>query len=164
MKYPTRLSDAIHILLYIAVNQGEDLSSAAIATSVSTHPSYIRQLMSAMRNAGLLVCSRGQASPKLSRSIDEITVLDVYRAVEGDKPLLHQDTHTNPDCGVGVCIQNAVRSCFDDVQHAAEQAMAAITLHGVMERFHCEGECRCDPQHCPCQGRCGSPSCGACQQ
>lgn len=160
MKYPTRVSDAIHILLYIHVNLDGDLSSAAIAESVSTHPSYVRQLMSALRKAGLLDCSRGQARPMLTRPVGDITLLDVYRAVEGDKPLLHQDTHTNPDCGVGVCIQNAVRSCYDEIQRAAERAMAAISLANVMERFRCDGECHCDPKRCPCGGRCGSPTCG----
>lgn len=33
---------------------------------------------------------------------ESLTLLDVYRDIEGDKPILHQDTHTNPDCGVGV--------------------------------------------------------------
>ena len=31
---------------------------------------------------------------------DEITMLDIYRAVEGEKPLLHLDIDTNPECGV----------------------------------------------------------------
>ena len=33
---------------------------------------------------------------------------DIYRAVEGDKPLLHLDTDTNPDCGIGINIQFAL--------------------------------------------------------
>lgn len=160
MGYPTRLSDAIHILLYIHVDPSDDLSSAAIADSVRTHPSYVRQLMSALRKAGLLDCARGQATPSLARPVERISLLDVYRAVEGDKPLLHQDTDTNPDCGVGVCVRNAVRDCFDEIQRTAEHAMDAISLAEVMRRFRCDGECRCDPERCPCAGRCGSPHCG----
>lgn len=161
MAYPTRLSDAIHILLYVHVNAGDDLSSAAIADSVSTHPSYVRQLMSALRKGGLLDCSRGQATPTLTRSVGGISLLDVYRAVEGGRPLLHRDADTNPECSMGMCIQTAVRSCFDEIQEAAERAMASISLEDVMARFRCEGECHCDPRRCPCGGRCGSPTCGA---
>ena len=160
MRYSTRLSDAIHVLLFIAVNPGGDTSSAAIATSVSTHPSHVRQLMSALRRGGLLTCTRGQAAPRLTRALADVSLLDVYRAVQGDAPLLREDTHTNPECGVGVCIQHAVRDCFDEVQHAAEQAMATISLADVMERFRCDGDCRCDPARCPCGGKCGSPACG----
>ena len=160
MRYPTRLSDAIHILLYIYVNPRDDLSSAAIAESVCTHPSYVRQLMSALRKAGVLDCSQGRALPALTRPVEQISLLDVYRAVEGNKPLLHQDTNTNPDCGVGVCVRNAVRNCYDEIQNVAEQAMQALTLQDVINRFRCDGNCHCDPSRCPCAGRCGSPTCG----
>ena len=47
----------------------------------------------------------GHARPSLSKPADQITLLDIYKAVEGEKPLLHLDTHTNPDCGVGINIQ-----------------------------------------------------------
>ncbi|MBM6699135.1 Rrf2 family transcriptional regulator [Bifidobacterium pullorum subsp. saeculare] len=160
MRCSTRLSDAIHVLLFIAVDPGGDLSSAAIAASVSTHPSYVRQLMSALRRGGLLACTRGQAAPRLTRPLDRISLLDVYRAVQGQTPLLHEDTQINPECGVGMCIQHAVGDCFAEVQQAAEGAMASLSLSDVMDRFRCDGDCRCDPAVCPCRGRCGSPACG----
>ena len=96
MKYSTRLSDAVHIAAFIHLNPTQDLSSGAIAHSIQTNPSYVRQLMSALKRAGLLHGTRGQAAPSLSRAPSAITLLDIYRAVEGDKPLLHLDTHTNP--------------------------------------------------------------------
>ena len=42
-----------------------------------------------------------------------ITLLDIYKAVEGDKSLLHLDTHTNPECGVGIYIQLSLQDYFD---------------------------------------------------
>ena len=33
----------------------------------------------------------GHARPSLSKPADQITLLDIYKAVEGDKPLLHLD-------------------------------------------------------------------------
>ena len=50
-------------------------------------------------------------------------MLDIYRAVEGDKPLLHLDIHTNPECGVGVNIQLATGDFYREVQEAAEKKM-----------------------------------------
>ena len=49
MKYPTRLSDAVHILTFIALNPDCDLTSNKLAESVQTNPAYVRQLMSALR-------------------------------------------------------------------------------------------------------------------
>lgn len=135
MKYSTKLSDAMHILAFLALYPGEDLSSDAIARSIHTNPSYVRQLMSALRKGGLLTNVKGHPRPALTKAPSQVTLLDVYRAMEGDKPLLHQDIHTNPDCGVGVNIQLALRDCYDLVQKKSEEAMQSITLQEILERY-----------------------------
>lgn len=135
MKYPTKLSDAVHILAFLALHPGSDLTSDKIAASIHTNPAYVRQLMSALRKGGLLTSVKGHPRPSLTRTPRQITLLDAYRAVEGDKPLLHQDTHTNPACGVGVNIQLALRDCYDLVQQKAEEAMQGITLQEILERY-----------------------------
>ena len=135
MKYPTRLSDAVHILAFVALHPDCDLTSTKLAESVQTNPAYVRQLMSALRKGGLLVSVKGHPRPALAREPEKITLLDAYRAVEGDKPLLHQDTHTNPACGVGVNIQLVLRDCYDLVQAKAEDAMRSITLQEVLDRY-----------------------------
>lgn len=131
MKYSTRLSDAVHIAAFIHLNPTQDLSSGAIAHSIQTNPSYVRQLMSALKRAGLLHGTRGQAAPSLSRAPSAITLLDIYRAVEGDKPLLHLDTHTNPECGVGMCIQRTLQTYFDRIQARSEEEMGRISLRDI---------------------------------
>ena len=135
MKYPTRLSDAVHILTFIALNPDCDLTSNKLAESVQTNPAYVRQLMSALRKGGLLVSVKGHPRPALAREPEKITLLDAYRAVEGNKPLLHQDIHTNPACGVGVNIQLVLRDCYDLVQARAEEAMRSITLQEILDHY-----------------------------
>ena len=135
MKYPTKLSDAVHILAFIALHPNCDLTSEKIAESIQTNPGYVRQLMSALRRGGLLHSVKGHPRPRLAKTPCQITLLDVYHAVEGDKPLLHQDTHTNPQCGVGVNIQLVLRDCYDLVQQQAEEAMRSITLQEILDRY-----------------------------
>lgn len=135
MKYSTRVSDAVHVLAFIALNPVNSLTSEKIAESVRTNPGYVRQLMSALRVHGLLSSVKGHPRPALSRDPSAISLLDVYRAVEGQKPLLHLDTHTNPECGVGVNIQLALQDYFDQVQKKAEDAMAQITLQDILGRY-----------------------------
>ena len=135
MKYSTRVSDAVHVLAFIALNPVNSLTSEKIAESIRTNPGYVRQLMSAMRVHELLFSVKGHPRPALSRDPSAISLLDVYRAVEGQKPLLHLDTHTNPECGVGVNIQLALQDYFDQVQKKAEDAMAQITLQDILDRY-----------------------------
>ena len=84
MKYPTKLSDAAHVLTFIALHPEGNLSSEKIAESVKTNPAYVRQLMSALRKGGLLTSVKGHPRPALAKEPCQITLLDLYRAVEGD--------------------------------------------------------------------------------
>ena len=135
MRYSTKVSHAVHILAYIALHPGCVLTSDVIADSIQTNPGCVRQIMSALRKADLLSSVKGRPRPSLARDPSAITLLDIYRAVEGDKPLLHPDAHTNPGCDVGVDIQLAVRDCFDRVQETAEQEMQNITLQKILDQY-----------------------------
>ena len=81
-----------------------------------------------LKKAELMTSVAGHARPSLSKPADQITLLDIYKAVEGDKPLLHLDTHTNPDCGVGINIQLSLQGFYNEIQKAAEEKMNTITL------------------------------------
>lgn len=140
MKYSTKLSDTIHLLVFLYLAEGDRITSAKIAESVKTNPAYIRQLMSALKKGGLITSDRGQANAALTRNVDRITMLDIYRAVEGEKPLLHLDIHINPECGVGVNIQLAIGDFYREVQDAAEQKMRKITLKDIIERYYEKAE------------------------
>ena len=63
VKYSTKYSDAIHILAYIHLFKGTDLSSDRIAQSVETNPAYVRRIMSDLRIAGLIESQRGKTKP-----------------------------------------------------------------------------------------------------
>lgn len=136
MKYSTKLSDAVHIMAFIEINPSADLSSTAIAKSVQTNPAFVRQLMMKLRKAGLMSSVTGHVKPSLTRPAKEITLLDIYKAVEGEKPLLHLDTHTNPECGVGMNIQLALQNYYQEIQSAAEKRMGEITLDDIIVSYH----------------------------
>ena len=137
MKYSTKLSDAVHVLALIAINQDDfDLSSTSIAASVQTNPGYVRQIMMKLRQAGLMSSVTGHVRPALAKPVEQISLLDIYKAVEGDKPLLHLDTDTNPDCGIGVNIQLALKDYYEDVQSVAEKRMSQITLQDIVATYY----------------------------
>ena len=136
MKYSTRLSDAVHILAFIALNPNGSLSSSSIAESIHTNPGCVLQLKSALRRAALISSVKGHPRPSLTRIPALSTLLDVYRAVEGEKPLLHLDTHTNPECGVGIYIQLSLQDFFDQIQATAEKEMKSVTLQDILNEYY----------------------------
>lgn len=73
MKYSTKLSDTIHILIFIALGDDEQLSSTKIAESIKTNPAYVRQLMATLKNAGIVVNTQVMRMPLLqNRQIKSI--------------------------------------------------------------------------------------------
>lgn len=132
MKYSHKLSDAVHILAFVHIYAGGDLSSGAIAASVEANQSMVRQLMAKLVKAGLLNTRPGKVEPRLAKAPEAITLLDVYRAVEDNRDLLHIDEKTNPLCIVGGNIQDTLNSVYASVQQDAEASMAKHTLAQII--------------------------------
>ena len=135
MKYSTRLSDAVHILVFIHQSSSSTVSSSEIAVSIQTNPSYVRQIMAQLKAAGLISSSRGQATPELGKVPEKTSLLEIYKAVEKEKPLLHLDTHTNPECGVGVNIQLALADYYRQIQNDVENSMRNISLQDIINSY-----------------------------
>lgn len=136
MKYSTRLSGAIHVLALIAINKQETLSSDEIAYSAKTNPAQIRKTMATLKKHQIIVSTVGHPLPKLARDAKDITLLDVYKAVEGDTPLLHLDTNTNPECGKGIFIQDSLKEYYDLLQEKIEKEMSYITLQDILNSYN----------------------------
>lgn len=137
MAYSYRLAHATHILVNICLAEGEGrcVSSASIAQSLAANPSQVRQIMCRLRRAGLIRTSQGSSRSVLARPAGDITMLDIYRAVEGDGSLLHLGTHVNPECGVGQEVQRIIGRRYDEIQRAAESAMGGVTLAGIVDEY-----------------------------
>lgn len=82
MKISSRFTVAVHILALIKIEREYTLTSTQIADSVNTNPVVIRRLMGRLKEAGFIDVSRGNSGAKLLKPLDEITLFDVYKAVE----------------------------------------------------------------------------------
>ncbi|WP_163654738.1 Rrf2 family transcriptional regulator [Listeria sp. PSOL-1] len=133
MKYSVRFSDAIHILSYIEIFQGTDLSSETIARSVRTNPVTVRKIMGDLKKSQLIHTSNGKANPMLSKSATEISLYDIYKSVEKDTSIFHTDKNTAPNCLVGRNIQKVLEEKYDDLQQILEEKMKAIFLAEIIE-------------------------------
>lgn len=134
MKVSTRFSDAIHLLTFIHIYHGQiPLSSENIAGSIETSPVMVRKLMGELRQAGLIKTTHGRPDPKLAKPTDQISLLDVYLAIEKDKPLFEIDHKTNPDCIVGGNIQATLKAYYQQAEIAAKAKLNNITLADVID-------------------------------
>lgn len=134
MQISSRFTIAVHILTCIEVF-GDDykITSDFLAGSINVNPVIIRKLLSQLKNAGIIGVNRGPGGAFLARALDDITFLDVYRAVDcvENNTLFHFHEAPNPQCPVGRNIHAALDDKLLSVQGAMEQKMAEITLADV---------------------------------
>ncbi|RAP73401.1 Rrf2 family transcriptional regulator [Paenibacillus montanisoli] len=132
----TRFSIAVHILSLIAVSPG-DCTGDYIAGSVNTNPVVVRRIMGMLKKAGLVDVRPGVGGASLRKRPDEITLLNVYRAVdviEGNQ-LFRLHEAPNPVCPVGRNIESVLQSELKEAQTAMEQRLSQTHLGQLIERF-----------------------------
>lgn len=72
----------------------------------------------------------------LGRSPEEITLYDVYEAVEAVKgELFHFHENPNPECPVGRNIHAALDVSLEEVQRVMEDKLRSITLKDIASRI-----------------------------
>lgn len=137
MKISSRFTVAVHILSLIEIGGEYTLSSTQIADSVNTNPVVIRRLMSMLKESELIEVSRGNKGVKLLKPLDEITLFDVYKAVEvvesGHLFQIHEDS--NPKCTVGANIQVVLEIILEQAQEAMEAVLKDVTLDNIVNKI-----------------------------
>jgi DNA-binding IscR family transcriptional regulator len=132
----TRLSIAVHTLSLIAVSSN-DCTGDFIAGSVNTNPVVIRRIMGMLKKAGLVDVRPGVGGATLLKELSEITLLDIYRAVNAAEENQLFRIHNNPNfnCIVGRNIEKSLQSELQEAQFALEQRLAQTTLDQIISKF-----------------------------
>lgn len=134
MQISSRFTIAIHIFSCINTFENDrKVTSDFLASSVEVNPVVIRRILLQLKNAGLVNVQRGTGGTTVARSLEEITFLDIYRAVEcvEDGELFHFHEKPNIECPVGRNIHHVLDEKLERVQRAMERELASITLADV---------------------------------
>jgi Rrf2 family protein len=128
----SRLSVAIHILALISFKPHEQMSSEHIALSINTNPVVVRRISSLLKKGGIIKSRAGVSGATLTKEPANITLLEIYTAVQTHEKLFALHEKTNPKCFIGSRIQSTLDTTFTDVQKAMENELANITLNDIM--------------------------------
>ena len=131
----SQYSIAVHILTLLNSSSGA-VASAEIAGSVGVNPVVIRSVTGLLRKAGLLTTQRGVAGAQLTRPARQISLLDVYRAVDAPESVLKVHPHPNLACPVGAGIQRALEEVYGQAQAALESRLAEVSLSDITRAVH----------------------------
>ena len=135
MRRNTRFPVAVHILALTAMLQkkGIPVTSELLARSVGTNPVVVRQMMTRLKRAGLIETRNGLPGCRIVKPEGEISLLDIYQAVQKETDIALFAVHPgpNPDCYVGANIAGALSGPLMKAQEAMEQSLASCTLEEI---------------------------------
>lgn len=135
MQISSRFTMAVHIFSCINTFEGEyKITSDFLAGSVNVNPVIIRKLLSQLKGAGLVNVQRGSGGASIARPPEEITLLDIYNAVEcvDNGELFHFHENSSEECPVGRNIHRILDDKLQRVQKAMENELKEITLADVL--------------------------------
>ncbi|MFM0589289.1 Rrf2 family transcriptional regulator [Streptococcus suis] len=136
MQISSRFTIASHILVLLALEgEKEKQTSISIAGSVGVNPVIIRNILSQLKEAGLVKVARGIGGARLAQTPDNITLLHVYQAVElfGEKgKLFGFHEQPNPACQVGRSIHPLLDSRLENAQSALEKELGQTTIADLL--------------------------------
>ena len=111
------------------------VTSDFLAASVGVNPVIIRKTLSQLKNVELISVARGTGGTEIIKDLNEITLLDVYQAVEclgktGQLFSFHENP--NPSCPIGSNIHAVLDQKLLDIQEAMENQLRQMSLAQVV--------------------------------
>jgi Rrf2 family protein len=128
-----QFSIAVHLLTGLACKGSDGATSGHLAESVNTSPSFVRRTLAKLSKAGLVETATGKAGACwLARDAKDISLLEVYEAVDAPKAFAIHDYSEQKACIVSCHIKAALGKALAKTQKAMEASLAEISLAQIV--------------------------------
>ena len=137
MKISSRFTIAVHTLLCILEFKDDKITSNFISGSVNVNPVIIRNILLQLQKGDIITVKRGTGGISLNRKPENITLLDVFNAVESldNNKLFSFHENPNKKCPVGSKINDILQPKLDNVQNAMEKELQKTSLKDIYKIF-----------------------------
>jgi Rrf2 family protein len=131
----TQFSIAVHLLAGIA-SRRESVTSEALAKSVNTNPAFVKRILSKISKASLIRTYSGKSGGcELAKRAEEITLLDVYEAVDAPETFAVHSYPVNKGCEVSSNIKRVMADVSTGAQAAFEKELKKTTIADVVRKI-----------------------------
>lgn len=139
MQISMKCSVAVHCLIFIHEAKGvAKVTSTLLAESTGCNPVVIRNILSALKKAGLITVPRGTGGAELCADPAEITLYQIYTALEpeGVTSLIGIHPCQGRPCPVARNIRRVLQTPYHKIEDAVRTTMESITLQSMLDDFH----------------------------
>lgn len=135
MKISSRFSVAVHILCLLSLSESSQCTSEWIAGSVNTNPVVIRKILGKLKKAGFISVRPGTGGAYLEKNLEDINLLEIYRAVEvvEEGKLFNFHNQPNPNCPVGANIQATLEGTLFKAEAAMESVLKNVSIQSIVK-------------------------------
>ncbi|MDR6873637.1 Rrf2 family protein [Bosea sp. BE125] len=135
MRYDSRLSRMLHVLLHMARHDGP-MTSGAIARMLGTNPVVVRRTMAGLKAAGYVHSEKGHGGGwAIAAELEKISLLDIHRAVGGPRLFAIGNEHAHPECAVEQAVNNALADALAAAETLLLTRLSTISLAELARSF-----------------------------
>ncbi len=135
MRNDSRLSRMLHVLLHMARHDGA-MTSDVIAAMLGTNPVVVRRTMAGLRDAGYVRSEKGHGGGwAIACDLEQVSLLDVHRAVGGPRLFAIGNERSSPDCAVEEAVNEAVGDALRDAEALLIERLGAVSLAALSRSF-----------------------------
>lgn len=137
MKVNRSVEQGVYVLCILALQKGhESVKSQTLSRLLEVSDSYLKKLLARMVKAGLITSNASRAGGyQLARPVTQITLLDVFQALDGDSDVLelqHLSTRIFPDAQHARQSERLIEDAFTQGFHALDARLAEIRIGDLL--------------------------------
>ena len=138
MQISMKRSVAVHCLIFVHEAKGiAKVTSNLLAESTGSNPVVIRNILSALKKAGLITVPRGTGGAELCADPSQITLYQIYSALEPDgmSSIIGIHPCQKSPCPVAQNIRQVLKTPYQKIEDSIQQTMEGITLQSMIDDF-----------------------------
>lgn len=135
----TQFSIAVHLMLALGYGDGRQATSGELAGSINTSPSFVRRILAKLSKAGLVSTTTGKSgSCLLAKSAEDISLLEIYKAVDAPQTFAIHDYPVQNSCRVSCNIEAVMKRVLERAQNSFEGSLGETTLAEIIADISCD--------------------------
>lgn len=132
MRRDSRLSLALHTLLHVSEADGA-ITSETLGPMLKANPVALRRTMAGLRKGRIVRSEKGHGGGwSLARTLDSVTLADVYDALGISAPFSIDHQDRTPKCALERAANRAVGDALADAETLLMRRLRSITVADIL--------------------------------
>ncbi|MFD0896836.1 RrF2 family transcriptional regulator [Loigolactobacillus binensis] len=138
MRFSTRFPIAVHTVMIIAaLSNDRKINSDIISESMGVNAVTIRNVFKSLKQANMILVSPGPGGTTLARRPDDITLWEIFSAVEpiDTNDIFRFNKQPDEHSKIGGNIYGILRTHLDDGINALEEELSKVTISMMVDEL-----------------------------